>query len=236
MYSIAPKILIAAPQSDIKNYCFLDWVLNIKKFDYPQDRIDIFLVDSSDTKENYEYIKSLGIKAKYVPKNGRGIIETMAECHQICLDYARDNNYDYLLHLETDIFPKKDILEGLITAKKPIVCGLYNIFDGAYREPMIRLVEPKNSGYVKAYGVKPYFGDLLDGKLLKVFSGALGCTLINAKLFHRIKFRWVKGQNQFPDTWFAQDMYMQNIPIYVSTKNFCEHKNISWGTYKLNFK
>ena len=117
----APKILVAAPQSDLKNYCFLDWFLNIKKFNYPQDRIDIFLADNSDTEDNAKLMESFGVKVKYIPKKGRGIIEVIAECHQACMDYAKDNAYDYMLHLETDIFPEPNILRELMSFNKPTV-------------------------------------------------------------------------------------------------------------------
>ena len=230
-----PKILVAAPQADVKNYCFEEWLRNIRQFSYPQSQIDIFLADNSHTTENVEYIKSMGVKCVHIPKKGRGIIEVMAECHQACLDYAKENDYDYLLHLETDIFPKHNILEELMTYKKPVVCGLYSIFDGAYREPMLRLIEKFIAGYMRAYGISGSIALYIDGKLLKVFSGALGCTLINKEVFDKIKFRSVENEHQFPETWFANDMYAQGIPIYVSTKSQCKHFNKSWGTYNINF-
>ena len=66
-----PKILVAAPQASVKNYCFLDWYLNIKQFSYPDNSIDIFLADNSDTDENAKLIESFGVKVKYIPKKGR---------------------------------------------------------------------------------------------------------------------------------------------------------------------
>tara|TARA_R110000744_G_scaffold104534_4_gene200157 strand:+ start:3572 stop:4279 length:708 start_codon:yes stop_codon:yes gene_type:complete len=232
----APKILVAAPQSDIKNYCFLDWFLNVKKFNYPKDRIDVFLADNSDSEENSKLMESFGIKVKHIPKKGRGIIEVIAECHQACLDYAKENGYDYMLHLETDIFPNPNIIVELMSHKKQSVCGLYNILNGAYREPMVRLIEAKNDGYMKAYGISKCQGLYIDGKLLKVYSGALGCNLISSSIFDQIKFRSDETQHQFPDTWFAQDLYAKNIPIYVDTKSICQHRSTSWGTYNINFK
>tara|TARA_R110001599_G_scaffold5726_3_gene28507 strand:- start:10011 stop:10718 length:708 start_codon:yes stop_codon:yes gene_type:complete len=231
-----PKILVAAPQASVKNYCFLDWYLNIKQFSYPDNSIDIFLADNSDTDENAKLIESFGVKVKYIPKKGRGIIEVMAECHQACLDYAKDNDYDYILHLETDIFPKHNILMELMSHNKSVACGLYNIFDGAYREPMIRLIEPKNDGYMRAYGLKNDQANYIDGSLIEVYSGALGCCLIRKDIFDKIKFRSVEGVEQHPDTWFAQDAYEKQIPIYVDTKALCEHRSKSWGTFNLNFK
>lgn len=235
MYNV-PKILIAAPQSDVKNYCFLDWVLNVKRFNYPKEKIDIFLADNSSTEENSKLIESLGLNVKYIPKDKKGIIEVVANCHQACLDYAIENEYDYMLHLETDVFPKPSIIKDLMSFKKPITCGMYNILDGAYRQPMIRMIEAKNDGYMHAYGINNSQGLHVDGKLIKVYSGGLGCCLIRKEVFKEIKFRSVVGQEQHPDTWFAVDMYTKKIPIYVDTKSMCNHYSKSWGTFNLNFK
>jgi len=234
--SDTPRILVAAPQADLKNYCFLDWYLNIKKFLYPESHIDIFLADNSDTEENSKFIESFGIGVKWIPKNGRGIIEVMAECHQVCLDEAIKGDYDYMLHLETDIFPPHNVLHQLMSHNKRIACGLYHIFDGAYREPMLRLIEAKNQGYMRAYGIHHEQSRYLDGSLLQVYSGALGCCLIRKDVFSEIKFRAVVGEKQHPDTWFANDMYEKEIPIYVDTKTLCDHHSKSWGTFNLNFK
>ena len=232
----APKILIAAPQSDVKNYCFVDWLMNLKKFSYPQDRIELYLADNSDTKLNVIRLTEVGITAKYIPKNGRGIIETMVECHQSCIDYAIENDFDYVLHLETDVFPPHDVLSKLLVEDKPIACGLYYIFDGAYREPMIRIVEDDNDGYFNATGIRDTQTNYIDGNMLEIFSAGLGCALIRKDVFSKIKFRFEEGENQLPDSWFALDMKKQNIPIHVHTGLICEHRNGSWGKFNLNFK
>ena len=54
--------------------------------------------------------------------------------------------------------------------------------------------------------------------------------------FNEIKFRSVETDHQFPDTWFAQDLYAKNIPIYVDTKSLCKHRSKTWGTFDINFK
>ncbi len=53
-----PKILIAAPQADVKNYCFEDWLRNVRQFTYPKSKIDIFLADNSRTSDNANYVRS----------------------------------------------------------------------------------------------------------------------------------------------------------------------------------
>jgi cellulose synthase/poly-beta-1,6-N-acetylglucosamine synthase-like glycosyltransferase len=229
-----PRILVAAPQSDEKNYCFEEWVMNVRRFIYPNDKIDILLCDNSKSEKNVSKIRNMGIECIYVKPQGKDIRELLAECHNLCLEYAKYYNYDYLFHLETDIFPAPNIIEQLLIHKKEIICGLYNIFNGAYREPSIRLVEKKNDGYMRAYGILRNY-TLINEPLMKVYSGALGCTLIHKSIFNEIKFRGVIGEAQFPDTWFAQDMLQKKIPIYVSTKNICKHFNQNWKNKSFNF-
>tara|TARA_R110002096_G_scaffold63690_4_gene155996 strand:- start:8078 stop:8791 length:714 start_codon:yes stop_codon:yes gene_type:complete len=237
MDSILPKILIAAPQSDVKDYCFEQWLLNVRQLDYPKDRIEILLVDNSDTDKYSEYMRSQGIKVIREEKKGRGIIETLASCHQVCADYALDNGFDFLLHLETDVFPPPHSLLDMVNVGEPVVGSLYHIYDGSYRQLSLQ-IEPKFplKGYLKAYSVISGCGEHLKDKLLQVMSGALGCTLIHSEVLKTIKFRSVDGQDHHPDTWFSVDLKINGIPFYVHTEVFCEHRNKDWGTYGINYK
>jgi hypothetical protein len=222
-----PRILVAAPQSDVKNYCFVEWVMNVRRFIYPNDKIDILLCDNSKTEDNVSKIRNMGVECIYSNPQGKDLRQVLADCHNICLEYAKFHNYDYLFHLETDIFPEPNIIYELLTHKKQIVCGLYSILNGAYREPCLRFMERKNDGYMKAKGIMNDYS-ILDKPLMQVFLCGLGCTLIHKSIFHEIKFRAELGQEQFPDTWFALDMYLKNIPIYLSTNNICKHFNQDW--------
>ena len=45
----------------------------------------------------------------------------MAKSHDECRKKALDGGYDYLLHLESDIFPPSDVIEQLLSANAKIV-------------------------------------------------------------------------------------------------------------------
>ena len=64
-----PKVLICAPQHESKNYCWENWINNVKDFTYPKDRLEIFIADNSPTKDNYTKLKFQGIKAVHTPVN-----------------------------------------------------------------------------------------------------------------------------------------------------------------------
>ena len=62
---ILPKVLIAIPTYDAKNYCLDAFLDNISKFTYPKDRIEIYIADNSKDNKN-----ALMINKKYGIKNG----------------------------------------------------------------------------------------------------------------------------------------------------------------------
>ena len=45
----------------------------------------------------------------------------MAKSHETIRQKALKGNYDYLLHLESDVFPPIDIIERLLEKKKKII-------------------------------------------------------------------------------------------------------------------
>ena len=52
-----PKILIAIPTYDSKNYCLDAFMDNVKNFTYPKNLIEIYVADNSKTNENALYIR-----------------------------------------------------------------------------------------------------------------------------------------------------------------------------------
>ena len=55
--------------------------------------------------------------------------------------YALENDFDYLLHLETDIFPPTDVIERLLDAKQKVVGAMYHIELGERSTLMIQQIE-----------------------------------------------------------------------------------------------
>jgi hypothetical protein len=75
----------------------------------------------------------------------------------------------------------------------------------------------------------------IDGTLKKVASVGLGCVLIKTDVLKKIPFRFVKGENLHPDTFFSEDCFRFNVSIFADTSVICRHDNKSWGVYGVNY-
>lgn len=230
-----PRILIGAPQSDKKRYCFDAWAENILNFSYPKENIDVFLADNSDTPEFSEYIKSkYGFGCVHIPKRGRDIRLVMAQCHEVVRKQAIKGRYDYLLHLETDIFPPHDGLLDLIWSRKDIVSGLYHLYNAGRRTLMVQEMEKHDTDTFK--GVFSHLPEssclIADGTVKEVYHAGLGVMLISKAVLNKFSFRYEMGVDKHPDTFFAIDINTYTkLKINVNTSVVCFHWNVdSWDS------
>ncbi len=222
-----PSVLIAAPQNIIKRYCWEDWVYNIESFSYPN--FNLLLVDNSDDggKFKKEIAERGAIVSHIKPKNksvAQLLAESMEEARQMCLR----NKYEYLFSLETDIIPPRSIIEMLVAAKRKVIGAMYHIGHGHHSRPMIQLQEPHYHETLRSvYDLKDELITFLDGNIKPVYHCGLGCVLIHRSILEKIKFRYIPGQNYYPDTYFAQDVNDMGERIYVDTSIIVEHRNIA---------
>ena len=127
---LMPKVLICAPQHESKNYVWDKWIENVNNFTYPKDRLEIFIADNSKSKDNYNKLKSYGIKAVHTPQHKKGILYTINDSHEACRQYAIKGNFDFMLHLETDIIPPIDVIERLMNNNKKVSTAVIKIIMG----------------------------------------------------------------------------------------------------------
>lgn len=244
------RVLVACPTAAAKNYCFEEWIDNVMNFTYLN--YDVRLYDNTDDggiNANYlnEYVKSEygNVDGKFLAENTLvkhklktdSIIAKMSFSHNDCRSYALNNGYDYLFHLESDVFPPKDVIESLMFRQKNVVGGLYFTGEGKHRFSMVmeRLELSENnitSMYLYSNGGEIR---LFDGDVHPVAQIGLGCMLISRKAMERVPFRYVPNQNFHPDTYFSEDCDMLNIPIHLDTSVVCRHENRMWGFYGLDF-
>ena len=230
-----PRVLVCGPQADVKKYCFDEWAENVNNFTYPN--YDVFLADNSLTKDFSEYIKTKGFKCINITTedNKDSVLKRVATSHELCRQYALRNNYNYILHLETDVFPPIDIIERLLFEGKGIIAGVYQLSDDDARVPMLNRISSHSDEYrVAIYG--GYNNFMFDGKINKTLSAGLGCVLIKRKIFERFEFRHIEGASWFPDVVWINDLYRAGIPYYAHTGIICRHKNSFWGEFGKDFK
>lgn len=228
-----PKVLVGCPTFDGKNYCFEDWLKNIKSFTY--SNFDIFLADNSDTPDNSKmYKEKYGLNCKWVTneKNKSSILQRVTDGHNAVRKYMLDNDYDFLLHLESDVFPPKDIINTLLAHNKQLAGATYFLYDDDIRELMVRVID-KDYGEESAMINGGNAEIMVDGGLKSVWSIGLGCNLIHKSVFNKIKFKEAEqgGSLIFCDTNFSISARKEGIAQYWDTSICCEHRNRNWQNY-----
>lgn len=225
------KVLVSCPTAEIKDYCLDDWMDNVTSFTYPN--YDILLVDNSElrdyyveTKKKYKHIPNFDM-ARVNPSHFPDFKYALAKSHDNCRKRAIEGNYDYLLHLESDIFPPKDVIERLMDARKNVVGAMYHIELGERSTLMIQQLEDFGIEHRETYNLEETDLSFVDGDVKKVFSCGLGCTLIHKSVFKKFQFRTEPNSPVHPDSFFFADLDSRGIPAYVDTSIYCEHRNHS---------
>jgi hypothetical protein len=217
-------VLLACPTNEVKDYCFERWLDNVASFTYPN--FAVFMADNSETKSYSKKIQKAGISVEWVKPRGKALMKRIAESHELCRRYALHFNFDYLFHLESDIFPPRTIIEDLLSMRKSVSAALYHIGQGAGSELMVQVVEQTDDEHFTAtrnLGIDT--PEFLDGTVKKVFHAGLGCILIHKAVLPHFAFRYEDGKNFHPDSFFAMDLYRKGIEIHVDTGIICEHDN-----------
>lgn len=229
-----PKILIGAPTADVKRYCAEDWIENVRGFIYPN--FDVFLADNSLTEENIDFWQKQGVCVESANNNkNHSVIKRLTDSHNLVRQKALDGNYDYLLHLEVDVFPPEDVLISLLSHRKPIVSASYDIFDAQDREPVVIRTDTNYDGEETAIIRGKYNHFWYDGFCKQAWANGVGCALIHRSVLEKVEFRYVKDNSAFPDSWFAYDCANEGIPHFVDTSIYAYHKNKDWREYKADF-
>lgn len=221
------KILVACPVADVKGYCFDEWIIKANNLTY--ENKDIFVVDNSENREYYDSIKSKYENVSFArvnPKQYPSFKSALAKSHDTIREKVLKDDYDYLLHLESDVFPPIDIIERLIEHKKKIVGALYHIELGEQSKLMVQELESFGIEHRETFNLDETDLSFVDGKVKRVFSCGLGCILIHRSILEEVEFRYEEGSPVHPDSFFFADINQKGLPVYVDTDIYCEHYNI----------
>lgn len=236
-----PKVLISAPTASAKNYCFSEWIDNVLNFTYPDFQVRLF-DNTIDGGKNAEFLNSQCLDKRFWAVHTNtdhidSVIERMAISHNLCRETLLNGDYEYLLHLETDIFPEKHIIESLMYNGKDVVGAIYDRDEGKWRKSMLQKhiwSSPFNVTATNFESGEELF--VVDGTCKPFASVGLGCVLIHRKVLEKIQFRFIKNEHKHPDSYFSEDCFRNNIKIYADTSLYCRHDNKAWGLYGIDFK
>ncbi len=221
------KILVGCPTSDYHEYALEEYAEAVKNLTYKN--YDILLVDNSKDDSYLRKLNSLNlpaVKDSWHEESRERIISS----RNILRRKVLDENYDYLLSLEQDVIPPKDIIEKLLQYKKRVVTGIY--FNSIITKKGVELApvvwSKVNMEKEERFFLRP---DQLNKGLLKIAVSGLGCILIHRSVLEKIKFKYDKKYPSFDDIFFGLDCKDNNIGIYADTNLVCKHliKNRPWS-------
>lgn len=220
------KVLVGVLTSENKNYCVEEFIARVKSLTY--QNYDVLIVDNSQSRDNFKRFLSEGFDSIHVKPKDKPMNQILAESHEEIRQYAIRKNYDYLLHLESDIIPPPDVIERLMIHNLAIVSAMYMINFGADSNLMAQKME--HFGEIRETINMKDGADLMmvDGHLKKVFSHGLGCCLLHKGILDKFKFRFEKGVNLAPDSLFSLDTNGLEINKYIDTSIICHHRNSEW--------
>ena len=229
-----PKILIGAPTADVKQYCAKDWIENVREFIYPN--FDVFLADNSLNEDHIKWWEEQGVDIESANSNANhSVIKRLTDSHNLVRKKALDGGYDYLLHLEVDVFPPPEVLIQLLSNLKPLVSVSYDVFDAEQRESVAIRTDTNDDGEETAIIRGKYSELWFDGDCKQAWTNGVGCALIHRSVLEKVEFRYVADNSAFPDSWFAYDCAELGIPHYIDTSMYAYHKNKDWRTYANEF-
>ena len=108
-----PKILVACPCSEPKEYSLQRWIDNVKSLTYPN--LDIMVVDSWYKDDQFINRWKDQVTMKYI--NGRDIENLLVLRLNLAYEFIRKEflagNYERLMIIESDVIPPQDVIEQL---------------------------------------------------------------------------------------------------------------------------
>ena len=231
-----PSVLVAAPTSDKKDYCFNEYVRQIKSFTYPN--YDTFIVDNSKDKFHIKKFWHEGVNGINYQVEGHPT-QWLTDCQNIIRGVFLDNGFDYLCLIESDVFvPDWFLWEGIGQLKAQnadIYTWTYEIEKDLELTPCIHAdyfhidhVTTKVPNRALAYS---WMGKgCVDVETLgygdyKAFGAGLGATIISRKVLESLNFRvdLRVSKTAFSDSYFYYDTKRNGFKTIIETNQLAEH-------------
>lgn len=231
-----PKILIATPTANYKDYCLEKWAAHIKDIDFPE--YDILIVDNSRDEKHPEKIQKAfeGFKkgkswvVHSPPKKGQGIRSFMCDCNNIIREFVLDENYDFLYSVESDIFPPKDFIWTLLFDQQRVVGMPYFTLNGKNTRMLIQDVDEYSGAYSQSkYKTLEESFHFFDGKTKEAYQFGIGCMKIHRSILQQFKFRIEPGTDLHADSYFHEDLRKAEVKVFLNTSAICRHENSDWN-------
>lgn len=236
-----PKVLVGVVTYEGKDYCWNKFYKALKNLDYPN--FEVLIVDNTRSKRYYKELVKRTKKDDFITVERAERGENSRVAHANSLNVIRqrvlEGGYDYFMSIESDLTPPSDIIQRLLSHRKPVVGCIYMIgYPWSKKYPPQACLFQKESDGNGGYRTKRldhddgwlYFG----AGLQPVHGCGLGTTLIRASVLKDVKFWYYigNGEPKHSDVLFYRDLDELKIPVYVDTDIVIPHYNSSWDLVK----
>jgi len=238
-----PKVLVCRLITTRKLYCTKELIDSSRGINYPNVKIMHFDNSNSDTlQRTLEYFDMDVIKTDHYIKGTKDTVpirEMMVRDMNLAREMALTQGYDYMLILESDIVPHKDIIQKLLAYKEDIMAAFYWLdmqkVDIKGRECWYT---PINYYVFKRTEDGKIIPNVLfepDPKYLYYPSrkiefahAGFGCTLISRKVLEKIKFRYDVKEVAQVDAFFHMDAIKAGFVPCLDTGLIVGHVHEDW--------
>ncbi len=216
------KVLVAAPLCEWYDYCWEEFSSRLKELTY--EDYDLFFVENSLGNGFYEKVKAQGfnvVKSEHLHR----IRDMVTRDHNIIREKVLNEEYDYLLILDQDVIPPKDVIEKLMAHNKDVVSALYfghHDINGVAKVMPFAWVFSKeikdwnNTGYLVE-------DEIWMPKLFKIAFAGMGCILIKREVLEKVKFRYSLEMDAWDDRWLGVDVWENGFEYYLDNNVKCKH-------------
>jgi cellulose synthase/poly-beta-1,6-N-acetylglucosamine synthase-like glycosyltransferase len=231
---VIPKILVSAPTSKQHDYIIDRYITNVLGFDY--DDFDAVLVDTSDVPWDKLRDRPFTILRCEPSDNA---LETLSRARNMIIDHMLANDYDYLLMIDTDTLPPKDVITRLLSHKKDIV-GLLS-HGGTEENHNVRPIVLKSGSLVKAgiRGLDYYSWEEIEqmaGQLTRVWGTSVGCLLVSRKVLEAgVRFKYTPRFHIGEDIWFFLQANGAGFEFWLDPYRVI-HENRYWQKVETTLK
>lgn len=227
------RVLVAAPHNEVKNETIEAWIERVKNFTFKNFnfKTDVLIVDNSESPKNKKWLMKQGVNCIHIRPKQKTNQKYIAESQDMIRTYALRMKYDFVLFVETDVFPPHDIIERLLVHRKTVVSAMYMIEFGDKSHLMLQGIENLGGTIKNTINIdEGHDIQFVDGQLKEVYACGMGCMLIHKSVLEQVKFRWEEGSDAHADSFLAGDLKFLNIKQFLDTGTWCEHQNSSWAT------
>lgn len=238
-----PRVLVGVTTYWKKDYIFHRCMAHIAAFNY--SNFDVVVVDNSPDL-NYFYKLKRKYKNVFHTPRGENSRVALTRAQNKIRDIVLENDYDYLLFVESDLLPPADSITRLLGFGKAVVGSTYIIGTGDVKVPCIfvddftrdglkstRPIGIKEDEFGRRYHVPQEVDSFLNRGLQPCHGCGFGLTLISRDVVERFPF-WcdIRLDNKHSDVYFYLDLARNFIQPYIDTDRIIPHFPIPWESVK----